>query len=46
MADKARKAASAAKLHKDSMECNKPRKTPGHPVKAAKKRLFVLVSKV
>jgi hypothetical protein len=26
MADKARKAASAAKIHKDSMECNKPRR--------------------
>ena len=34
MSDKSRKAASAAKLHKDSMECNKPRKTPGHPTKS------------
>lgn len=34
MSDKARKAASAAKLHKDSMPCNKPRKTPGHPTKS------------
>lgn len=34
MSDKAKKAASAAKLHKDSMPCNKPRKTPGHPTKS------------
>jgi len=34
MADKRKKAASAAKIHKDSMECNKPRKTPGHPTKS------------
>ena len=31
---KHKKAASAAKLHKDSMECNKPRKTPGHATKS------------
>jgi len=29
-----KKAAKAAKLHKDSMACNKPRKTPGHPTKS------------
>ena len=29
-----KKAAKAAKLHKDSMECNKPRKTPGHATKS------------
>ena len=34
MADKRKKAASAAKIHKDSMECNKPRKTPGHTTKS------------
>ena len=34
MADKHRKAAKAAKLHKDSMPCNKPKKTPGHPTKS------------
>ena len=34
MADKHKKAAKAAKIHKDSMECNKPRKTPGHPTKS------------
>ena len=31
---KHKKAASAAKLHKDSMECTKPRKTPGHATKS------------
>jgi hypothetical protein len=31
---KHKKAASAAKIHKDSMECNKPRKTPGHATKS------------
>jgi len=34
MSDKARKAASAAKIAKDKMACNKPRKTPGHPTKS------------
>jgi hypothetical protein len=34
MSDKRKKAASAAKLHKDSMPCNKPKKTPGHPTKS------------
>lgn len=34
MSDKRRKAASAAKLHKDSMPCNKPQKTPNHPTKS------------
>jgi hypothetical protein len=34
MSDKHKKAASAAKLHKDSMPCNKPKKTPGHPTKS------------
>jgi hypothetical protein len=34
MSDKRKKAASAAKLHKDSMSCNKPKKTPGHPTKS------------
>jgi hypothetical protein len=34
MSDKHKKAASAAKLHKDSMPCNKPKKTPGHPAKS------------
>jgi hypothetical protein len=34
MADKHKKAATAAKLHKDSMPCNKPKKTPGHPTKS------------
>ena len=31
---KAKKAAKAAKLHKDKMACNKPRKTPGHKTKS------------
>ena len=34
MSDKHKKAASAARLAKDKMECNKPRKTPGHPTKS------------
>jgi hypothetical protein len=34
MSDKPRKAAKAAKLAKDKMACNKPRKTPGHPTKS------------
>ena len=34
MSGKHRKAAKAAKLHKDSMPCNKPKKTPGHPAKS------------
>ena len=31
---KAKKAASAAKLHKDKMACNKPQKTPSHKTKS------------
>ena len=31
---KHKKAASAAKLHKDKMACNKPRKTPNHKTKS------------
>ena len=31
---KAKKADSAAKLHKDKMACNKPKKTPGHKTKS------------
>lgn len=34
MADKRKKAARAAKIAKDEMACNKPRKTPGHPTKS------------
>ena len=34
MSDKPRKATKAAKLAKDKMACNKPRKTPGHPTKS------------
>lgn len=34
MSDKRKKAAKAAKLAKDDMACNKPRKTPGHPTKS------------
>ena len=34
MAAERKKAAKAAKLAKDSMACNKPRKTPGHPTKS------------
>ena len=31
---KAKKAARSAKLHKDKMACNKPKKTPGHKTKS------------
>lgn len=34
MAERQRKAATAAKLAKDKMACNKPQKTPGHPTKS------------
>lgn len=34
MSDKRKKAAKAAKLAKDDMACNKPKKTPGHPTKS------------
>ena len=34
MSDKPKKAAKAAKLHKDKMKCNKPQKTPGHKTKS------------
>lgn len=34
MSDKRKKAASAAKLAKDKMACNKPQKTPSHPTKS------------
>ena len=34
MSDKPKKAAKAAKLAKDSLACNKPRKTPGHDKKS------------
>lgn len=34
MADKRKKAAKAAKLAKEDMACNKPRKTPGHKTKS------------
>ena len=34
MSEKHKKAASAAKLHKDSMPCNKPQKTPNHSTKS------------
>jgi hypothetical protein len=34
MSDKRKKAAGAAKLAKDKIACNKPRKTPGHPTKS------------
>ena len=34
MAEKRKKAVKAAKLHKDKMACNKPRKTPGHATKS------------
>jgi hypothetical protein len=34
MSDKYKKAAKAAKLNKDKMECNKPRKTSGHATKS------------
>ena len=34
MADKRRKAASAAKIAKDKLACNKAKKTPKHPTKS------------
>ena len=34
MSDKRKKAATAAKLAKDKMACNKPRRTPSHPTKS------------
>ena len=34
MTQKQRKAAKAAKIAKDEMACNKPKKTPGHPTKS------------
>ena len=34
MAEKHKKAAKAAKLSKDKMACNKPKKTPGHKTKS------------
>ena len=34
MADKRKKAAKAARLHKDKMACNKPKKTANHPTKS------------
>jgi hypothetical protein len=34
MTDKYKKAATTAKLAKDKMACNKPRKTPEHPTKS------------
>jgi hypothetical protein len=34
MSSKSRKAAKAAKIAKDQMECNKPRKTPEHKTKS------------
>jgi len=34
MSDKQKKAAKAAKIAKDSMPCNKPRRTPGHKTKS------------
>ena len=34
MAEKYKKAAKAAKLSKDKMACNKPKKTPGHKTKS------------
>jgi hypothetical protein len=34
MADKRKKAAAAAKIAKDKMACNKPRRTPSHPTKS------------
>ncbi len=34
MAEKYKKAAKAAKLNKDKMACNKPKKTPGHKTKS------------
>ena len=34
MTDKRKKAAKAAKIAKDDMACNKPRRTPGHATKS------------
>ena len=34
MSSKRKKAATAAKLAKDKMECNKPKRTPKHPTKS------------
>ena len=34
MAKKHKKAAAAAKIAKDEMACNKPRRTPNHPTKS------------
>ena len=34
MSGKHKKAAKAAKIAKDSLECNKPKKTPGHKTKS------------
>jgi len=34
MADKRKKAAKAAKLHKDKMKCDSPKRTPGHKTKS------------
>ena len=34
MAEKYKKAAKAAKLNKDKMACNKPKRTPGHKTKS------------
>ena len=34
MSDKRRKAASAAKIAKDKLACNKAKKTPSHPTKS------------
>ena len=34
MSDKRKKAATAAKLAKDKMACNKPQRTPNHPTKS------------
>ena len=34
MAEKYKRAAKAAKLNKDKMACNKPKKTPGHKTKS------------
>ena len=41
MASKRKKAATAAKLAKDKMACNKPKRTPKHPTKS-----HVVVAKV
>ena len=34
MSSKRKKAATAAKLAKDKMACNKPKRTPKHPTKS------------